>query len=139
MHRSSSSKVLHQHGFVDPYEVGVLSETLPFSRTPKRSYRKQRKSMSVLELQASTGGSLPSHGELKPCRSQSSRPSTAGALTGEPQFIRLQQLLELIPVSASTVWRWVRNGRIRAFKLGPRITVFSREEVMDVFFSEAAR
>lgn len=58
---------------------------------------------------------------------------------GESQFIRLAQLLELLPVSASSVWRWVRSGRIRAFKLGPRITVFSLEEVMDVFFSEAAR
>ncbi|MGS5088509.1 helix-turn-helix transcriptional regulator [Hydrogenophaga sp. A37] len=57
---------------------------------------------------------------------------------GEPQFIRLSQLLELLPVSASSVWRWVRSGRIRAIKLGPRITVFSREEVMEVFFSEAA-
>lgn len=139
MHRDSSNKMLHQHGFVDPYEVALRSETLPLSRAPKRSYSKRGKCVSVLELQASTQVSLPNDGEGKRLRSQSSPPSSARALTAEPQFIRLQQLLELIPVSASTVWRWVRNDRIRAFKLGPRITVFSREEVMDVFFSEVAR
>lgn len=57
----------------------------------------------------------------------------------QPQYIRLSQLLALLPVSASSVWRWVRCGRLKAIKLGPRITVFSRDEVMDVFFSEAAR
>lgn len=53
--------------------------------------------------------------------------------------LRPKDVLALLPVSKSTLWRWVRSGRLTAFKLGPRITVFSREEVMDVFFSEAAR
>lgn len=58
---------------------------------------------------------------------------------GSAACLRPKDVLALLPVSKSTLWRWVRSGRLTAFKLGPRITVFSREEVMDVFFSEAAR
>lgn len=58
---------------------------------------------------------------------------------GSTPCLRPKDVLALLPVSKSTLWRWVRCGRLTAFKLGPRITVFSREEVMDVFFSEAAR
>lgn len=58
---------------------------------------------------------------------------------GSAACLRPKDVLALLPVSKSTLWRWVRCGRLTAFKLGPRITVFSREEVMEVFFSEAAR
>lgn len=58
---------------------------------------------------------------------------------GTAACLRPRDVLALLPVSKSTLWRWVRCGRLTAFKLGPRITVFSREEVMDVFFSEVAR
>jgi excisionase family DNA binding protein len=54
-------------------------------------------------------------------------------------YLRPKDVLVLLPVSKSTFWRWVRSGKLTAHKLGPRITVFSREEVMDVFFSEVAR
>lgn len=53
--------------------------------------------------------------------------------------LRPNDVIALLPVSKSTLWRWVRVGKLTAIKLGPRITVFSRAEVMDVFFSEAAR
>lgn len=54
-------------------------------------------------------------------------------------YMRLNEVLSLVPVSASTVWRWARTGKLTAIKIGPRITVFSRAQVMDVFSSEAAR
>lgn len=64
--------------------------------------------------------------------------SRFGSVVATP-CLRPKDVLALLPVSKSTLWRWVRSGRLTAFKLGPRITVFSREEVIDVFFSEAAR
>lgn len=150
MQRNSSNYVLHQHGFVNSDEVGLSSETLSLDRPPKNlRYRRRLKNTSAIakghDLFVTTHTPLPGDIERVDQRSQATKPAAThtplllAAEIGEPQCIRLAQLLELLPVSASSVWRWVRSGRIRAYKLGPRITVFSRKEVMDVFFSEAAR
>lgn len=53
-------------------------------------------------------------------------------------YVRLNEVLALLPVSASTVWRWVRQGKLSVHKLGPRITVFSRVEIQ-ALFSEVAK
>lgn len=140
MRRNSSTHVLQQHYFVASDDVGLRSETQYLERSSKRQrFRGRLKKTSATGTEA--GLSVRPHASL----SDESRavlrqvPTEVPAKSLDARFVRLSQLLELLPVSASTVWRWVRSGRIRAIKLGPRITVFSIEEVVDVFFSEAAR
>jgi prophage regulatory protein len=48
-------------------------------------------------------------------------------------FLRIGQVLELLPIGKSTVWLWVRTGRIPPpVKLGPRTTVWYRQDIEDV-------
>jgi len=47
-------------------------------------------------------------------------------------FLRLPQVLKLIPVAPSTWWAWVKQGRAPApVKLGPRTTAWRAEEIHD--------
>lgn len=44
----------------------------------------------------------------------------------------------LVPVSAATIWRWVKAGRFPApFKLGPNVTVWDLDEV-EQFLAQSA-
>lgn len=46
------------------------------------------------------------------------------------RFLRLRQVLNLIPVSKSTWWKGVKTGRFpKASKLGPRTTVWRESEI----------
>jgi predicted DNA-binding transcriptional regulator AlpA len=46
-------------------------------------------------------------------------------------YLRLPQILGIIPVSASTVWYWVRHGKFpKPIKLSRQVTVWKRTEVM---------
>lgn len=46
------------------------------------------------------------------------------------QYVRLEALLSMVPMSASTVWRKVRDGSfVRPVKLSARITAWNREAV----------
>jgi predicted DNA-binding transcriptional regulator AlpA len=84
----------------------------------------------------------PIHNPYGPCElsAPSQRMSLLGASAERSSpYLRANDVLALIPVSKSTLWRWVRCQKLKPWRLGPRITVFSREEVMDVFFSEASR
>lgn len=60
-----------------------------------------------------------------------SRGITGGQSTTNPaQYIRLDTLLTIVPISASTVWRRVKTGAMPApFKIGPRITCWSRADI----------
>jgi len=45
-------------------------------------------------------------------------------------YIRQAQLLRYIPVSAATLWRWVKSGRfISPSKLSDRVTAWRCEDV----------
>jgi prophage regulatory protein len=45
-------------------------------------------------------------------------------------FVRLPQVLSVIPVSRSTWWAWVKSGKAPAGrKLGPRITAWRVEDI----------
>lgn len=45
-------------------------------------------------------------------------------------LMRLPEILELIPVSKSTWWQGVKDGRFpKPIKLGSRLTVWKREDV----------
>ena len=48
------------------------------------------------------------------------------------KFIRMREVLRIIPVSRSTIWRWVRDGQFPApIKIGPRSTVWEFEKIME--------
>jgi len=48
----------------------------------------------------------------------------------ENAFLRLPQVLELIPISASGWWAGVKSGRFpKPIKLGPRTTVWRTSDI----------
>ena len=48
----------------------------------------------------------------------------------ETGFLRLPDVLKLVPVSRSTWWNGIREGRYpRPYKLGPRVTAWRREDI----------
>lgn len=48
-------------------------------------------------------------------------------------FLRLPQILKIIPVSRSTWWSWVKSGRApQGIKLGPRMTAWRLEDVHEL-------
>lgn len=51
--------------------------------------------------------------------------------TQPPQFLlRLPQVLERIPVSRATYWRWCAEGKApKPIKIGPRTTVWKSDEI----------
>lgn len=61
--------------------------------------------------------------------SQRTSPSTLGCLP-ETGYIRLPVVLAVFPVSPSTWWQGIRDGRFpKGFKLGPRVTAWRVEDV----------
>ncbi len=45
-------------------------------------------------------------------------------------YLRIPQVLKLIPVSKSTWWSWVKEGKAPApIKLGPKITAWKAEDI----------
>lgn len=45
-------------------------------------------------------------------------------------FVRLPQILAVIPISASTWWRWVRTGKApQSVKLSERTTAWRVEDI----------
>lgn len=48
------------------------------------------------------------------------------------RFLRLNQVLELIPISKSSWWAGCKSGRYpKPIKLGPRITVWREADIID--------
>ncbi|MFT5591661.1 MAG: prophage regulatory protein [Oceanicoccus sp.] len=46
-------------------------------------------------------------------------------------FLRLPQVLKMIPVGKSTWWAGVKSGRYpQAYKLGPRTTAWKAEDIL---------
>ncbi|MBD2704692.1 AlpA family phage regulatory protein [Spirosoma sp. BT702] len=53
---------------------------------------------------------------------------TTSQLSG---FLRLDQVLQLIPVSKATWWNGCRSGQFpKPYKLGPRITAWKTSDIM---------
>jgi predicted DNA-binding transcriptional regulator AlpA len=45
-------------------------------------------------------------------------------------FLRLPQILRLIPVGKTTIWQWVKDGKFpKQIKLGPKLAVWRKDEV----------
>ena len=52
------------------------------------------------------------------------------------RFLRIPQILQLIPVSKSTWWAGVKSGRFpKPVKLGPRITAWKIEDIYQLIDS----
>jgi predicted DNA-binding transcriptional regulator AlpA len=48
-------------------------------------------------------------------------------------FVRLPSILAVIPVSKSTWWAWVKEGRVkRPLKLGARVSVWEAQYIRDL-------
>lgn len=51
----------------------------------------------------------------------------------EKAFLRLSQVLELIPVSRSAWWAGVKSGRFpKPYKLGPRTTAWKAADIIEL-------
>jgi prophage regulatory protein len=47
-------------------------------------------------------------------------------------FLRLEQILQLIPVSKATWWNGCKSGRFpKPYKLGPRITAWKSSDIQN--------
>jgi predicted DNA-binding transcriptional regulator AlpA len=58
----------------------------------------------------------------------------------EVGFLRLPQVLAVIPVSRSTWWSWVQSGKAPAgIKLGPRITAWRSEAIREFIERSSAK
>lgn len=58
----------------------------------------------------------------------------------ETGFLRLPEVLALIPVGATTWWEGVKSGRFpKSVKLGPNITAWRAEDIKDCIDSFAAQ
>lgn len=51
----------------------------------------------------------------------------------EADFLRARQVAALLGVGLSTVWLWKKQGKLKAYKLSERVTVFKRDEIERVF------
>jgi predicted DNA-binding transcriptional regulator AlpA len=50
-------------------------------------------------------------------------------------YLRERQILKLLPISRSTLWRWVRSGQFpKPIKISQGVTVWSQENV-DAFMN----
>jgi len=50
----------------------------------------------------------------------------------KPRLLRIRQVLEVVPVSRSTIWEWVKKGHFpKPMRIGARTTVWDEEEVND--------
>lgn len=55
----------------------------------------------------------------------------------ETGYIRLPAILRVFPVSRSTWWQWVKDGKAPAgTKLGPRITAWRVEQIRELLDSQ---
>jgi prophage regulatory protein len=65
--------------------------------------------------------------------------TTPLAIPGIPDtsFLRLPQVLKMIPVGKSTWWAGVKSGRYpRAYKLGPRTTAWKAADILKLIEAE---
>ncbi len=61
--------------------------------------------------------------------------TTTQQTTGLPQtgYVRLSQILKVIPIGKSTWWNWVRSGKApQPIKLGPRTTAWRTESIHEL-------
>jgi excisionase family DNA binding protein len=45
------------------------------------------------------------------------------------QYIRVAELSQKCRISVPTIWRWIKEGKLKAYKMGPKITALDVQEV----------
>lgn len=50
-----------------------------------------------------------------------------------PQKMRAKQVAKEFSIGVSTLWKYVKDGRIKAQKISDGITVFDRDEIITFF------
>jgi prophage regulatory protein len=64
------------------------------------------------------------------------KPNQNHTLLNEASFLRLEQILRIIPVGRTTWWNGVKSGRFpKPIKLGSRITAWKAEDIKDLINS----
>ena len=66
----------------------------------------------------------------------STKPNQNPTLLNEASFLRLDQILKLIPIGRTTWWNGVKSGRFpKPVKLGTRITAWKTEDIKGLIIS----
>ena len=58
--------------------------------------------------------------------------STADAGNNLPKYLRVKDILEMIPVSDTTVYNWVKAGKLTPKKITTGTVVYENQEVMSL-------
>jgi excisionase family DNA binding protein len=45
------------------------------------------------------------------------------------QYIRVAELSQKYKISQPTIWRWIKTGKLKSYKIGAKITVLDIQEV----------
>ncbi len=57
--------------------------------------------------------------------------------TTDSRYLRINELLEMLPMGKSTIWRKVKDGTFpRPVKLGVRITAWKHSEILEFIASK---
>lgn len=51
-----------------------------------------------------------------------------------PQKMRAKQVAKEFSIGVSTLWKYVKDGKIKAYRVTDGVTVFDKEEII-IFFS----
>ncbi|ACZ11490.1 helix-turn-helix transcriptional regulator [Sulfurospirillum deleyianum] len=51
--------------------------------------------------------------------------------------MRIKQVAETYPVSRASIWRYVKDGKIKAYKITDGVTIFKRSELESFFNGES--
>ena len=52
----------------------------------------------------------------------------------KPKFLRAKEIAKYFGIGESTVWYYVKHGRIRSIKASPKVTIFDVAEVEKALF-----
>lgn len=55
-------------------------------------------------------------------------------INNKPRFLRAKELAEYFCIGESTVWYYLKHGKIRSIKASPRVTLFDVDEVEKALF-----
>jgi excisionase family DNA binding protein len=55
-----------------------------------------------------------------------------------PDLIPLKEVRSLLKISAVTLWKWVKNGKLSVVKLSPR-KIYVKKEELDRFIQDSQK
>lgn len=54
-------------------------------------------------------------------------------VTPQPKFLRATQVAQIGNIGLSTVWLYVKQGKLKGKKVSPRVTLFNAVDVYEFF------